>query len=88
MSTSVKRIAGQSFKFGWTYTNSAGHNKYIRKDSIKKAGLFTQFWSFSWTLLLIYLIKAGEYFRKIYIYKFYIINSQLIEIDFTAVLYR
>ena len=39
--TSVKRIAGQSFKFGWTHTNSAGHNTCIRTNSIKKAGLFT-----------------------------------------------
>ena len=35
-STSVKRIAGQSFKFGWAHTNSAGHNTFIRTDSIKK----------------------------------------------------
>ena len=39
MPTSVKRMAGQSFKFGWTHTNSA-------KDGIKKAGLFTLFWEF------------------------------------------
>ena len=38
MPTSVKRIAGQSFKFSWTHTNSAGHtcSTFIRTDSIKK----------------------------------------------------
>ena len=59
MTASVKRIAGQSFKFGWTHTNLAGHNTFIRTDSIKKAGLFTLFGSFSWTLLLTYLEKGG-----------------------------
>ena len=41
MPTSVKRIAGQSFKFGWTHINLAGHNTFIRTDSIKKAGRFS-----------------------------------------------
>ena len=59
MPTSVKRIAGQSFKFGWTHTNLAEHNTFIRTDTIKKAGLFTLFGSFSWKLLLIYLEKAA-----------------------------
>ena len=36
MPTSVKIIPGQSFKFGWTHTNLAGHNTFIRTDSIKK----------------------------------------------------
>ena len=59
MPTSVKRIAGQSFKFGWTHTNSAGHNTFIRTDSIKSWIFHPFFGSFGWSLLLIYLEKAG-----------------------------
>ena len=31
MPTSVNRMAGQSFKFGWTHINSAGHNTFIER---------------------------------------------------------
>ena len=44
--TSVKRIAGQSFEFDWTHTNSAGHDTFIRTDSIKINWTFHPFWEF------------------------------------------
>ena len=57
MPTSVKRIAGQSFKFGWRHTSSGGHSTFIRTDSIKKLD-FSPILGVLAGQLLIYLEKA------------------------------